>query len=243
MTVDQKLVQEIAPTGRLRAALNMGNPVLAHSHTQPGSPAGVTIDLSREFAALLGVEVDFLQCAHAGESGNAVADGQADVAFLAIDPLRAERLVFTAPYVQIEGCYLVRADASMRSAADVDSDGVQVLVGEASAYALFLQRHLKAARLTEVKTSEEVVDAFVANPGIPVAAGVRQQLEADMARHHGLRLLPEPFMVIQQGVAMARTRSSAAHQLLEDFMARQRGSGAIGRALERHGMEGVTVLA
>jgi polar amino acid transport system substrate-binding protein len=242
MQPDPSLVREFAPTGRLRAALNMGNPVLAHSHTAQERPAGVTIDLSRAFAELLGVEVELLPFATAGDSGAALASGQADIGFMAVDPKRAETLHFTAPYVSIDGCYLVRADSPLRHESEVDRAGTKVVIGTGSAYGLFLARHLKAATLVEVPTSEEVPDALAADPELDVAAGVRQQLVADARRLPGVRLLEGSFMTILQAMAMPRARSAQAVQLLDDFLAQKRQAGFITQALARHGIEGATVL-
>lgn len=242
MTIEASIVREFAPTGRLRAALNLGNAVLAHSHTSSERPAGVTIDLARQFGALLGVPVELVEYETAGKSGAAVAAAEADIGFMAIDPKRAESVHFTAPYVQIEGCYLVRADSPLAKNDDVDQPGRRVVVGDASAYHLFLARVLQQAQIVKVPTSEEVVDAFVADRSIDVAAGVRQQLEADARRVGGLRLLPGRFMVIEQAMAMPRGRSGAAERLLESFLAEQRRSGFVRDALRRHGMEGATAL-
>lgn len=242
MSVEPSVVREFAPTGRLRAALNLGNAVLAHSRTASERPAGVTIDLARRFAALLGVEVDLLQFETAAKSGAAVAAGQADIGFMAVDPKRAERVHFTAPYVQIEGCYLVRTGSPLRANEEVDRDGTRIVVGDGSAYELFLSRHLKHAALAKVATSEAVVDAFLADASAQVAAGVRQQLEADARRVGGVRLLPGCFMVIEQAMAMPRGRSAQAQEVLESFLAEQRRSGFVRDALRAHGMEGATPL-
>ena len=242
MQIDPSLVREFAPTGRLRAALNMGNPVLAHSRTAAERPAGVTIDLARRFAQLLGVEAELLQFETAAKSGAAVAAGEADIGFMAIDPKRAEAIHFTTPYVQIEGCYLVRDASPLQRNEEVDRPGRRVVVGEGSAYELFLSRHLRQASLVKVATSEAVVDAFMADPAVEVAAGVRQQLETDARRVGGVRLLPDRFMVIEQAMAMPRGRSGAAEVLLESFMVEQRRSGFVREALQRHGIEGATAL-
>jgi polar amino acid transport system substrate-binding protein len=242
MHVEPPIIREFSASGRLRAALNMGNPVLAHSRTASERPAGVTVDLARRFAALLGVEVDLLEFESAAASGAAVAAGQADVGFLAIDPKRAEGLHFTSPYVQIEGCYLVRDESPLRDNAQVDRAGTRVVVGDGSAYQLFLSRELKHATVVKVPTSEGVVDAFLRDEGAQVAAGVRQQLEADAQRVAGVRLLPGRFMVIEQAMAMPLGRSAQAAQLLESFIAQQRRSGFVRAALQRHGIEGATPL-
>jgi polar amino acid transport system substrate-binding protein len=241
MTAHSSLVREFAPTGRLRAALNMGNPVLAHSRTSRERPAGVSIDLARAFAAQLGVEVSFQEYESAAHSGGALADGFADVAFLAIDSKRAERIHFTPPYVEIEGCYLVRDDSPLRDNTEVDRPGAQVVVGDGSAYELFLSRTIKQARLVKVPTSEEVVRAMLARPDLQVAAGVRQQLAADAARLGGVRLLPGRFMVIQQAMAMRRGGSAQAIAMLDAFIEEQKRSGFVAEALARHGIEGAAV--
>jgi len=242
MQIDAALAREFAPTGRLRAALNLGNAVLAHSRTAAERPAGVTIDLARRFAQLLGLEAELLQFDTAAKSGAAVAAGDADIGFMAIDPKRAEAIHFTSPYVQIEGCYLVRETSPLQRNEEVDRAGTRVVVGDGSAYELFLSRHLQHASLVKVGTSEAVVDTFLQDATSEVAAGVRQQLEADALRVGGVRLLPGRFMVIEQAMAMPRGRSAQAQALLESFIAQQRGSGFVREALRRHGIEGATAL-
>ena len=234
------LAREFAPTGRLRASLNMGNPVLAHSHTVKEKPAGVTIDLSREFARELGVTVDFLQFDTAAKSVAALAAGEADIGFMAIDPLRAETTHFTPAYVQIEGYYLVREDSSIRTNADVDRAGTRIVIGAGSAYGLYLQRHIQHATLVPVPTSEAVVDAMLQD-GLEVSAGVKQGLEADALRLGGLRLLGERFMVINQAMAMPKARSAAAAAFIDDFVARMKRSGFVAASLERHAIVGASV--
>ena len=240
MTDLAKLAQEFAPRGRLRASLNMGNPVLAHSHTATEKPAGVTIDLSREFARELGVAVDFLQFDTAAKSVAALAGGEADVGFMAIDPLRAETTHFTPAYVQIEGYYLVPEDSPIRTNADVDRAGTRIVMGAGSAYGLYLQRHIQHATLIQVPTSEAVVDAMLKD-GLDVSSGVKQGLQADAQRVSGVRLLGERFMVINQAMAMPRARSAAAAAFLEDFVARMKRGGFVAASLGRHAIVGATV--
>jgi polar amino acid transport system substrate-binding protein len=240
MTDLANLVKEFAPGGKLRASLNLGNPVLAHSHTAAEKPAGVTIDLSREFARELGVEVDFLQFDTAAKSVAALASGEADIGFMAIDPLRAETTHFTPAYVQIEGYYLVREDSTIRSNAEVDRAGIRIVVGAGSAYGLYLQRNIRHATLVPVATSEAVVDAMLRD-NMDVAAGVKQGLEADARRVGGLRLLGERFMVINQAMAMPKTRSLAAAAYLDDFVARMKRGGFVADSLARHAIVGAAV--
>jgi ABC-type amino acid transport substrate-binding protein len=235
-----ELAKEFAPTGRLRASLNLGNPVLAHSNTSADKPAGVTIDLSREFARELGLEVEFLQFDGAAKSVAALANGEADIGFMAIDPLRAETTHFTPAYVQIEGAYLVREDSPLRANEEVDRAGIRIVVGKGSAYGLYLARNIANASLVEVPTSEEAVETML-RENLDVAAGVRQGLQADADRIGGVRLLPGRFMVINQAMAMPRTRSAQAAAYLDAFIARMKQGGFVAGALQRHGILGARV--
>src|SRR5205085_7416335 len=198
------IVSAFTPTGRLRASINLGNPILANKGAS-GQPTGVSIDLARAFAAELGVECELVVFDTAGKSVDAVKAEQADIGFFAIDPLRSDGIRFTAPYVLIEGAYLVRQGSPLTANAEVDRPGTRVMVGRGSAYDLYLGRELKAAQLLRAPTSPKVVDEFLA-AGADVAAGVRQQLEADAARLPGLRLLPGRFMVIEQAMGLPASR-------------------------------------
>lgn len=215
----------------------MGNPVLAHSRTASERPAGVTIDLARLLAGRLGLPLQLLEFDTPGASGAALSSGAADIGFLAVDPVRVQTLRFTSPYVRIEGAYLVRESSPLVINEDVDRPGIRVVVGTASAYALFPERHLSQAKLVEVPKSEQVVDAFAADSTLNVAAGVRQQLQADAIRVPGMRLLPDAFMTIKQEMVLPRDRSESAARFIETFITEQRHSGMVANALERHGIE------
>ncbi len=242
MTPDSSLARELAPTGRLRASLNMANAVLAQSHTVADKPAGVTIDMARELARRLGVEVDFLQWDSPGESVAALAGGQADVGFLAVDPKRAEQVHFTAPYVQIEGCYMAREDSPLRDQSEVDRPGTEIIVLDTSAYDLYLTRTLQHATLVRYPDAEQVLQALLHHTGRAVAAGVKQALLADIARTPGVRLLDGFFMAIMQAMVLPQGRSAAAVHAVETFLGDLVDSEFITGAMLRHGIEGATVV-
>ncbi|MDQ6629768.1 MAG: ABC transporter substrate-binding protein [Pseudomonadota bacterium] len=230
----------LALTGRLRASINLGNPVLARAGSTGGEPVGVSVDLARELARELGVGIDLRVVDAAAKSVEAVRAGQADVGFFAIDPLRGEGIRFSAPYLLIEGAYLVRQGSPLTRNDQVDRPGNRIVVGKGSAYDLFLSREIKAAELVRAATSPAVVDAFLAG-NADVAAGVRQQLEADAGRVGGLRLLPGRFMVIEQAMGLPAARSEPALRALAGFVERMKASGFVSRALERHGVQGASV--
>ena len=198
---------ELGATGKLRAAINFGNPVLA-SRDASGEPRGVSVDLAREAARRLGLPVELVLFDSAGRVVEAVKAGQVDLAFVAIDPVRASDMEYTAPYVIIEGAYLVRNDSALQRNEYVDRPGTRIAAGRGSAYDLFLTRELKSATLVRAQTSPVVTDFFLAQ-NLDVAAGVKQQLEADAKRVGGVRLLPGRFMVIEQAMAVPKCRVAA----------------------------------
>ena len=233
-------VNELAPGGTLRAAINVGNPILA-SKDATGQALGVSVDLSRELARRLGVPLELVIVPSAAQSVEAIKSGKVDIAFVAIDPVRGADILYSAPYVVIEGAYLVRNASAIRGNAEVDSAGIRVAVGAGSAYDLFLTREIKAATLVRAPTSPAVVDFFMAQ-NLEVAAGVKQQLEMDAKRVPGLRLLDGRFMVINQAIGTPRGRDAGA-RYLRDFVEEMKASGFVAQALARHGIEGAAVAA
>ncbi len=232
-------VSDLAPTGKLRAVINLGNPILASRDGATGQPTGVSVDLARELARRLGVEVELVTVPSAGQSVEALASGRVDVGFFAIDPARAATTAYTGPYVQIEGSYLVRNDSPIRTNEEVDREGIRVAVGNKSAYDLFLTRELRRAKIERAPTSPAVVDYFLAH-GLDVAAGVKQQLEMDAKRVGNVRLLPGHFMVINQAMGMARGKEAGAGYLTA-FVEEMKASGFVAAALKRHDIEGASV--
>ncbi|HEX2541069.1 MAG TPA: ABC transporter substrate-binding protein [Caldimonas sp.] len=229
---------ELGGTGKLRAAINFGNPILA-SRGPGGEPRGVSVDLAREAARRLGLEVELVPFNSAGNVVEAVKARQVDLAFVAIDPVRGADMDYTAPYVIIEGAYLVRNDSPLQRNDEVDRAGTRVAVGRGSAYDLFLTRELKAATLVRAPTSPAVTDLFLEQK-LEVAAGVKQQLEADAKRVGAVRLLPGRFMVIEQAMGVPKGRL-AAQAWLSAYIEEMKASGFVAAALQRHQIEGAAV--
>ena len=227
------------PTGRLRATINVGNPILAKQDAA-GQPSGVSIDLAHAFAKRLGVAIELVVFDAAGKSVEAVTNEQADLGFFAIDPLRGAGIAFTSAYVHIEGFYLVRDDSPIKSNDQVDKTENRVVVGKGSAYDLFLTRELKHASIERSPTSPTVVEYFLQHDA-QVAAGVKQQLEKDAARVGGLRLLDARFMVIQQAMGTPKSRGAEASDFLSRFVEDMKAEGFVAAALERHHVAGASV--
>ncbi len=240
MTPSKELLQTIAPTGKLRASINVGNPILANKDPVSGKPFGVSIDLANAFAKQLGLEVELVVFDSAGKSVEAVTQEQADIGFFAIDPLRGEGIAFTAAYVLIEGSYLVKNDSAIQQNDQVDSKGNRIVVGKGSAYDLFLAREIQSAEIVRAPTSPTVVDVFLEG-GYEVAAGVTQQLQADAIKNPGLRLLPGRFMVINQAMGLPKSRGEEAALLLSQFVDEMKANHFVAEALKRHHIQGASV--
>lgn len=240
MTADPSVRASFAPHGYLRASLNLGNPILANTDNTSGKPFGVSIDLAMEFGRRLGVEVELVAFDTAAQSVHAVTDEKADIGFFAIDPVRGASIAFTSPYVLIEGFYLVRAASPVMRNADVDQAHNRVVVGNGSAYDLFLRRELAHAQIVRAPSSPTVVALFL-EQNLEVAAGVRNQLEEQSSAHAGLRLLPERFMVIEQAMGLSKSRGEAAALFLNEFVESMKRSSFVAESLARHKISGATV--
>lgn len=238
--MDDETRAALAPSGRLRFSINLGNPILARRDAASGELAGVSVDLARDFAAGHGFDIELVAYDAAGKAVAGLLAGEVDLGFFAIEPARAADIAFSEPYVLIEGCYLVKDGSPVRSNQDVDVAGTSVTVGAGSAYDLFLTRTLEHATIVRAPTSPAVVQHFLEHE-TDVAAGVRQQLAADLEHHSGLRILPEAFMTIRQAMGVAKTRGAGAARLLEEFVAQKKAEGFIGAALARHHIEGAQV--
>lgn len=230
---------DLAPEGILHAAINFGNPILATKNPSTGKPQGVSVDLARELARRLDVPIELVTYESAGRVVADADSGKWDIGFVALDPRRAEVVSFTAAYVVIEGACLVENDSPISRNEEVDSKGVRVVVGAGSAYDLFLTRNLTQATIVRSPTSPTVVDMFV-EQNYEVAAGVKQQLEADAMRLPGLRLLDGRFMEIKQAMVTHPGRDVGANYLRE-FVEEMKASGFVARALERHDIDGAAV--
>ena len=218
----------------------MGNPVLAHRDQVTGEAGGVSVDLAHALGDELSLEVELILFEKAVLSVNAVRSEEADVGFFAVDPARNEGLRFTAPYVLIEGSYLVPEDSSLVDNAEVDHAQNHVAVSEGSAYDLFLSRELQVAPVERVADAPAVLESLKAGR-VEVAAGIRQVLETWAREDPSLRVLAGRFMVIEQAMGLPAGRGDAAAQALAEFVERMKSSGFVAEALARHGVDGASV--
>jgi polar amino acid transport system substrate-binding protein len=228
---------DLAPDGVLRAAINLGNPVLAQG--TPAAPTGVTVDIAREVGARLGLPVELECFAAARDSLAAAVSGQADLCFLGIEPARAGEIAFTAPYVLIEGVYAVPEDSALTHVSEVDRPGVRIGVKRGSAYDLFLTRTLKHATLVR---GDEGTAAFVEG-NLEAAAGVREPVTEFVAARPGLRLIEGRFMQIRQAVGTSVAKRPETVSFLRALVEELKASGFVADSLRRSGQTALVAPA
>lgn len=223
----------------LRAAINTSNPVLVNPRAQGEEPTGVSIDLARELGRRLDLPVELVVYDAAGRTFEGGPNDEWDVAFLAIEPARAEKVTFTAPYVEIEGTYLVQGASALRSAQELDQPGRRIGVVGRAAYDLYLTRTIKHAELVRAPDFDASFAAFQ-DDGLDALAGIRQPLDALAARFPDLRVLPDRFMAIRQAMVITR-RNPALADYAARFVDEAKASGFVRAALDRHGHADVRV--
>lgn len=231
--------RSLAPGDVLRVAINYGNPVLAQRDDTSGEPRGVSVDIAGELARRLSVPVSFVTFDAAGKVFAAIDDGAWDVAFLAIDPDRASRILFTPPYCLIEGTYLVRADSPLRTIEEVDRPGTRITVASRSAYDLYLSRALQHATLVRAPSGTEAMRLFL-DGDYEVAAGVKGPLIRFAAANRALRVMDGRFMQIRQAMATLQGRD-AGWRYLCGFIEQLKADGFVAGGLQRSGQEDAIV--
>jgi polar amino acid transport system substrate-binding protein len=230
--VTPEVVKSLAPTGKLRVAINLGNSVLAQG--SPDKPTGITPDLAKELAKRLGVPYELVTFEAAGKAFEGLKAGKIDVIFVAIEPARAAEIAFTAPYVLIEGVYMVPKDSPIKTVADVDKPGIRIAVGKASAYDLYLSRTIKNATIVRADTGggRAMIDLFLKDK-LEVAAGVKQPIVAYAKTNPNVRVIEQRFMEIQQAMGTPQGRDPAGAGYLKAFVEEMKKSGFVAEALRR----------
>jgi polar amino acid transport system substrate-binding protein len=232
----QQILSELAPTGVLRAAINMGNFLLVTGRAPSGDPEGVAPDMAREVASCLGVPVRYVPYARPGELADAAEHGVWDIGLIGAEPQRAEKIAFAPAYVEIEATYLVPAGSPLNSVAEVDRAGVRIAVTARSAYDLWLERNIKHAQLVRGEGGDATFQRFV-DEKLDALAGLRPGLLENAAKLPGSRILEGQFTAVQQAIGTAR-RNTAGAQFLRDFVEEAKRSGLVARLIEKHGVTG-----
>jgi polar amino acid transport system substrate-binding protein len=234
-----KVKAELAPTGILRAGINVQNFLLVTGKTESGDPAGVAPDMAAEIARRLGVPMKLVPFKSPGELADAAEANAWDIGLIGAEPQRAEKITFSPAYVEIEATYLVPADSPLRSIADVDRKGVRIAVMGRAAYGLWLERNIKNAGLVRADSLASAAEQFVRDK-LEALAGLRPALISDAAKVPGGRILDGRFMAVQQAIGTQR-KNAAAAAFLRDFIEEAKASGFVASLIEKHKVRGLTV--
>ena len=235
----ENLRSELAPTGVLRAGINMANFLLVTGRRDDGGPQGVAPDMASAVAERLGVEVAYVPYETPGQLADDATNGVWDVGLIGAEPARAEHIAFSAAYVEIEATYLVPADSQIQAMTDVDQPGVRIAVAARSAYDLYLTRNIQHAELVRVAGLNASYDLFVSDK-LDALAGLRPRLISDVEKLPGARLLDGKFTAVQQAIGTPRHREAGA-AFLRDFVEEAKTSGLVGQFIERHRVRGLSV--
>jgi polar amino acid transport system substrate-binding protein len=238
-SVPAELVRRLAPSGILRAGINLSNFLLVSAWTPDGGPAGVSPDLARALAEGLGLGVRYVTYASPSSLADAVGRDEWDVALIGAEPQRAEAIAFTPAYAEIEATYLVPPGSPLTSIADVDRPGVRIAVTEGTAFGLWLDRNIRHAELVPAATMDETLQLFLRD-GADTLAGLRARLVTDARSLPGSRMLDGRFMTVQQAIGIPR-QHAAIVPYLAAFVDHARASGLVAELIRRHGVSDLSV--
>lgn len=233
------VIAELAPTGVLRAGINLSNFLLVTGKSASGDPVGVAPDMAREVATRLGVPVRYVTFKSPGELADQAGTNVWDIGLIGAEPQRAEMIAFSPAYAEIEATYLVPAGSPLRSVADVDAPGVRIAVTARSAYGLWLDRNLRHAELIRSASLDSAYEQFVRDR-LDALAGLRPRLMADVEKLPGARIIDGRFTAVQQAIGTA-PKNAAGAAFLRDFVEEAKASGLVARLIERHGVRGLSV--
>jgi len=240
--MSENIAEQLAPTGVLRAGINMSNFLLVTGRTESGDPDGVSPDMARALAERLGVPVKMVPFPTPGELADAAADDVWDIGNIGAEPQRAEKIAFTLAYSEIEATYMVPPGSPIRSVEEVDRPGIRIAVSARSAYELWLSRNIQHAELVLAQGLGAAFQLFV-DEGLDALAGLRPGLIGDVEKLPGARILDGQFSAVQQAIGVPRSRPESAAAFVAAFVEEAKTSGLVASLIARHGVEGRLMVA
>lgn len=239
--MSQALLSQIAPTGTLRAGINLGNFLLVTGKSAEGLPEGVAPDMARAIAKKLGIELELVPFASPGELADAASDHVWDIGLIGSEPARAEKIDFSSAYVEIEATYLVPAGSTLRHTSEVDRPGHRIAVAARSAYDLWLVRNIKHATLIHAEGFDATLELFVSEK-LEAMASLKPGLLGDVKKVPGSRILDGKFTAVQQSVGVPKGRPLAAGWL-QEFVQQAKVSGLVSELIAKHRVQGLSVAS
>ena len=240
--MSENIAEQLAPTGVLRAGINMSNFLLVTGQTESGDPDGVSPDMARALAERIGVPVRMMPFPTPGELADAAEDDVWDIGLIGAEPQRAEKIAFTLAYSEIEATYLVPPGSPIRSIGEVDRVGIRIAVSARSAYELWLSRNIEHAELVLAQGLGAAFQLFV-DEGYEALAGLRPGLIGDLEKLPCARILDGQFSAVQQAIGVPRSRPGSVAAFVADFVEEAKTSGLVASLIARHGVEGRLMVA
>jgi polar amino acid transport system substrate-binding protein len=237
--MDRQIVEELAPTGVLRAAINMGNFLLVTGKTASGDPQGVAPDMAAAIASQLGVAVRYVPFERPSTLADAAGTNTWDIGLIGAEPQRAAKITFTDAYCEIEATYLVQPGSPHQTVADVDRPGSRIAVRRGAAYCLWLERNIKHATVMSFEAADAPLNQFIAEK-LDALAGLRPGLLEDVKKVPGGKILPGNFMTVQQAIGTGKPNAAGA-KFLQQFVTEAKKSGLVARLIEKHRVAGLSV--
>ena len=230
---------QLAPNGILSASVYLGNFLLVTGQSPSGEPTGIAPDICRAITERLGVELQLRGCKTQEEVVDSAASGQCGVALVGADPARAKLVTFTPAYVELEATYLVPANSSIMSIAQVDQPGIRIASFFKSAYDLWLQRNLKHATLVHADSVLASNELFVREK-LDALAGLKTGLVSASLNIPGSRILDGQFTGIQQAIATKNSNHESIEFLsacVQDFIS----TGLVAALIKKYQVQGLSV--
>ena len=236
MFVSDVVKHQLAPTGILRAGINLSNFLLVSSTAADGSPQGISPDIANLVASTLDLSCELVCFDRPGKLADAVNQDIWDIGNIAFEAERAQTLDFSHPYVVIEANFLVRHDDDFWTNDDIDRAAVKIAVSERSAYDLWLTNHFSQAQIIRASSIQAAHDLFFEKK-VNVLASLKPKLLEDMAIHSGLRIIDPSFTTVKQSIGLAKGKAESI-AFINTLIAQSIKNGWIAAQLELHGMTG-----
>ena len=236
MFVSDVVKHQLAPTGILRAGINLSNFLLVSSTAADGSPQGISPDIANLVASTLGLSCELVCFDRPGKLADAVNQDIWDIGNIAFEAERAQTLDFSHPYVVIEANFLVRHDDDFWTNDDIDRAAAKIAVSERSAYDLWLTDHFSQAQIIRASSIQAAHDLFFEKK-VDVLASLKPKLLEDMANHSGVRIIDPSFTAVKQSIGLAKGKAESI-AFINTLIAQSIKNGWIAAQLELHGMTG-----
>ena len=232
-------INELAPTGKLRAGMNLGNNLFTRQ-SESGELLGVSVDLMQELAKRLGVSLEMVIYEQPGQVADDATKGVWDIAILAIEKTRAKTISFSPGMTEIEAGYVVHQNSTLKNTEEVDVKGMKIAAPAKAGYELYLRSALKNASIVQTKNFADSIQIFNDHQ-VDVIAGLKPNLIESMHKLNQGRLLQGNFMTVNHGFAIALGKA-VANTFLQNFVKELIETGFVARSIEKHQIKGLIAI-